>query len=219
MLAHLYFFSSLPLLLSLSDFLKLWKAVVQIVHYPHPTLRHQSQPVRRVDAELRKMVDEMFELMYEFKGIGLAANQVDLPLRLFVVNTTSKKGEGEELVFINPVLSKPKGNDEAEEGCLSLPGVYGQVRRPKEIQVNAYNLKGEEISATLTGLMSRVVQHETDHLDGVMFFDRMSDVAKNEMADDLEEFDLAFRQQLGTGEQPPEDAVLERLREVESRYC
>lgn len=192
---------------------------MQIIHYPHPTLRHQSKPVRRVDTELKQMVETMFELMYESRGIGLAANQVNLPLRLFVINTTGTKGEGEELVFINPVLSKAKGNDEAEEGCLSLPGLYGNVRRPKQIDVNAFNLKGEEISATLTGLLSRVVQHETDHLDGVLFFDRMSDSARNEISGPLEEFELAFKQQLETGEQPAEPLVIQRIKSLEEQYC
>src|SRR3990172_3489255 len=94
---------------------------LRVVPYPHLTLRHKSKPVRRVDSELVRMVRDMFTLMYASNGIGLAANQVDLPLRLFIVNLSAKSDEGEELVFINPVLSKPKGNEESEEGCLSFP--------------------------------------------------------------------------------------------------
>src|SRR6266513_2886410 len=95
---------------------------MQILTYPHPTLRRVSKPLRRVDAELRKQIREMFELMYAAKGIGLAANQVDLPLRFFIVNLEAKAGAGEEMVFINPVISLPRGGtEEAEEGCLSLP--------------------------------------------------------------------------------------------------
>ncbi len=97
---------------------------LQIIQYPHPTLRHRSKPLRRVDAELRKIVAEMFELMYEHEGVGLAANQVDLPYRLFVVNPEGKADAGEsEGVFINPVLSHGRGLEEDEEGCLSIPGV------------------------------------------------------------------------------------------------
>ncbi len=103
---------------------------MKIIHYPHPTLRHRSKPVRRVDAKLKSMISEMFDLMYEASGIGLAANQVDLPLRFFVCNLAGERGEGEELVFINPVISRPKGNEEREEGCLSLPGVCAPVKRP-----------------------------------------------------------------------------------------
>ena len=97
---------------------------MEIVTYPHPTLRHESKPVKRVDAELREIVQEMFHLMYEARGVGLAANQVDLPLRLFVLNLESDPDKSEEFVFINPVISKPKGSEEKEEGCLSLPELW-----------------------------------------------------------------------------------------------
>ena len=165
------------------------------------------------------MVSQMFELMYEANGVGLAANQVDLPLRLFVVNTAAKPGEGEELVFINPVLSKPKGNEESEEGCLSLPGIYGNVRRPKQIHVNAYSMRGEEISADLTGLLARVVQHETDHLDGVLFIDRMTESAQRTLEGPLEEFQMEFQQRQQEGSIAAERAILERLSGLEKQYC
>ena len=132
---------------------------LKVVPFPHPTLRHKSKPIRRVDADLVRMVREMFTLMYSSNGIGLAANQVDLPLRLFIVNLSAKANEGEELVFINPVLSKPKGNEESEEGCLSFPELYGPVTRPKQITVQAYNLKGEEIRAGRTDLVPLQLGH------------------------------------------------------------
>src|SRR5437763_13218338 len=150
---------------------------MQIVTYPHPTLRRVSKPLRRVDAELRKIIREMFELMYAAKGIGLAANQVDLPLRFFIVNLEAKP-EGEELVFINPVISLPRGgSEEAEEGCLSLPSLYGPVVRPKEVRINAYSLDGKEVQADVTGLLARCVQDELAHLDGVLLTDRLSQTA------------------------------------------
>ena len=114
---------------------------LRIIHYPHPTLRHVSKPLRRVDAELHGIVREMFDLMYVAKGIGLAANQVDLPYRLFVLNLESDPTTPEnEFVFINPVLRSPHGMVEAEEGCLSLPGLYGDVRRPERVVLNAFTL-------------------------------------------------------------------------------
>src|SRR6185369_16242003 len=138
-----------------------------------------SKPLRRVDSELRKKIREMFELMYAARGIGLAANQVDVPLRFFIVNLEAKPEAGEELVFINPVLSRPRGgSEESEEGCLSLPGLYGQVVRPKQVRISAYSLAGEEIQLDATGLLARCVQHEFDHLDGVLFTDRMSSAAR-----------------------------------------
>ena len=100
---------------------------MEIITYPHPTLRYKSKPIKRVDAQLHDVVREMFELMYDANGVGLAANQVDLPIRLFVVNLEADPEKGEELVFINPVIRMPKGTKEHEEGCLSLPGLYGNV--------------------------------------------------------------------------------------------
>jgi len=191
---------------------------LQIVHYPHPTLRHKSKPVRRVDAELVRIVREMFNLMYANNGIGLAANQVDLPLRLFIVNLSAKRDEGEEFVFINPVLSKPKGNEESEEGCLSFPELYGPVTRPKQITVQAYNLRGEEVRINLNGMLARVVQHEYDHLDGTVFVDRMTPTARAKAEPMLDEFDLSLRALRQTGAVPSDDVIAGRLAQWEQRY-
>ena len=146
---------------------------LQVVQYPHPALRHVSKPLKKIDAELRDIVREMFELMYKHNGVGLAANQVNLPYRVFVVNLESDPKKGAELAFINPVISRRKGLDEAEEGCLSLPGLYGYVKRPAEVVVDAFSLEGQPIHLELEGLL-RVVQHETDHLDGRLFIDRLN---------------------------------------------
>ena len=192
---------------------------VKIVTYPHPTLRYVSKPVRKVNADFRNLVREMFDLMYEAKGIGMAANQVDLPLRLFIINLAAKRGEGEELVFINPVLSHHKGSDEAEEGCLSLPGMYGQVVRPKTVRVQAYNLQGEEIKADLKGLLSKCVQHEYDHIDGVLFPDRMPELTRSAFADQLAEFETEFHSRRSTGEIPSDEEIARARAEWESKYC
>lgn len=189
-----------------------------VIPYPHPTLRHESKPVKRVDGELARTVRDMFQLMYASGGIGLAANQVDLPLRLFVANLAAAP-DGEELVFINPVITRPKGTEETEEGCLSFPELYGPVKRPKQVTVNAYNLKGEEIKAELTGMLARVVQHETDHLDGVLFTDRMSATAKAQVQPVLEEFELAFANRRRTGEISSDEEIAVRLAQWEERYC
>ncbi len=194
-------------------------ATLQIVHYPHPTLRRISKPVRRVDTLLRDTVRRMFELMYEARGIGLAANQVDLPLRFFIVNVKGDPIEGEELVFINPVLSRPKGREEAEEGCLSLPDLYGKVIRPKRIRVNAFGLDGQEINTDLEGMLARVVQHETDHLDGVVFTDRMSADDQQDVAGPLEAFETDFASRRQLAEIPSDAEIQARLLEWEKRYC
>ncbi|NLF72303.1 MAG: peptide deformylase [Candidatus Anammoximicrobium sp.] len=192
---------------------------IQIVSFPHPTLRHKSKPVRRVDAELVQIVREMFRLMYANNGIGLAANQVDLPLRLFIVNLSAKPDEGEEFVFINPVLSKPKGNEEFEEGCLSFPELYGPVTRPKQITVQAYNLRGEEIRMNLDGMLARVIQHEYDHLDGTVFVDRMTPTARAKAQPMLDEFELGLRALRQTGAVPGDDVIASRLAQWEQRYA
>ncbi|NIL95873.1 MAG: peptide deformylase [Planctomycetales bacterium] len=194
--------------------------IVEIIKYPHPTLRHRSKPIRRVDASLRDIVREMFALMYEAQGVGLAANQVDLPYRLFVANLGGEdRGPDEELVFINPVLSHPKGSAEAEEGCLSIPGVYAPVRRPAQITVSAYNLQGEAILKEMDGLTARVVQHETDHLDGVLFIDRLSETAAADVKDALAEFEAQFSERRSANQIPPDQQIAERLAGIEADYC
>ncbi|MBL8826961.1 MAG: peptide deformylase [Planctomycetaceae bacterium] len=178
---------------------------------------HRSKPLRRVDAELRGMIAEMFDLMYAHKGVGLAANQVDLPYRFFIVNPTGDaQQKSEERVFINPVLTMPRGSVEDEEGCLSLPGLYAPVRRPERIHVNAYDLSGNEIDFEATGLMSRVVQHESDHLDGVMFIDRVSPMVAMEIRDEVELFVNEFMQRTDAGQIPSEQAIKQRLAELEA---
>lgn len=192
---------------------------MEIVHYPHPTLRHRSKPIKRVDADLRAMVRQMFELMYEARGVGLAANQVDLPVRLFIVNTKGDPDEGEELVFINPVVSMPKGQEEAEEGCLSLPKLYGDVRRPRQVKVQAYGIDGREYQAEVDGLLARVIQHELDHLDGVLFVDRMSETGKMAVDSALYEFEQEFEDQRERGEIPSDEEIAKRLAQFEAKYC
>ncbi|MCA9215977.1 MAG: peptide deformylase [Planctomycetales bacterium] len=190
---------------------------LQIIHYPHSTLRFKSVPVMRVDAELKNMAAEMLELMYEAEGVGLAANQVNIPLRFFVCNPTGQKGEP-DFVFINPIISKPKGNAVRQEGCLSIPGLYEDVRRPDSIHVEAYDLSGNEINMDLKGFFSRVVQHETDHLDGVLFIDRLSETARADVDGDLCEFELAHDSAITSGNIPSEAELEKHRLELTQRY-
>lgn len=189
---------------------------LQVIHYPHPTLRHRSKPLKRVDVELRKLVAEMFDLMYEHEGVGLAANQVDLPYRLFVANPEGKRDSKEtEYVFINPVLSAGRGQEEDEEGCLSIPGVYAPVTRNATVKVEAFDLAGNEIAFEADGLMARILQHETDHLDGTLFIDRLGPAQWTSLRDKLEEFELVFRSRLDTGEIADADTLATRILELE----
>ncbi len=189
---------------------------MEIVQYPHPTLRHVSKPLTRVDKELAQIVREMFTLMYEAKGVGLAANQVDLPYRLFIGNLQSDpEAPQEEFVFLNPVITDRKGNAEAEEGCLSLPGLYGDVKRSEKVSLNAYNMAGEELNLELDGLFARVVQHEIDHLDGILFIDRLSPTGELAVRDKLDEFESRFAGLRETGEIADDATIARRLQELE----
>jgi peptide deformylase len=179
-------------------------------------LRHVSRPLKRVDAELRTMVAQMLDLMYQHEGVGLAANQVDLPYRVFVTNPEGDRDVKEaEHVFINPVIRSGHGQDEAEEGCLSIPGVYAPVTRKETIKVQAYDLAGNQIDGELDGLFARIVQHETDHLDGVLFIDRLSPGALADVKDALAEFELDYHSKRETGELPSEEQVAARIAELE----
>ncbi len=157
--------------------------------------------------------------MYAANGIGLAANQVDLPLRLFICNLAATPGEGEEHVFLNPVLSRARGQEEREEGCLSLPGLYAPVRRPEFVRLQAYSLQGEEIQMDLDGLLSRVVQHEVDHLNGVLFTDRLSATQEMNVQPVLEEFELEFRSRRQSGEIPLDAELTARRTQWEQDYA
>ena len=192
---------------------------MKIIQYPHPTLRYKSKPLKRVNEELRQIVSDMFDAMYEANGIGLAANQVDLPIRLFVLNLSGTRGEGEEMVFINPVVSSPKGSDEYEEGCLSIVGVNALVSRPEQIHIQAYDLDGKEVDATVNGMLAKAIQHENDHLDGVLFVDRISESSKAAIAGELDDFELIFENERSTGNIADNDAIIARLKEYETKFC
>lgn len=190
-----------------------------LVEYPHPALLRRARPVTRLDARLRDAVEEMFDIMYESQGIGLAANQVALPYRLFVVNCAGRRDEGEEHVFINPVLSRPRGTAVQEEGCLSLPGVRMDVRRPQKIVVDAWSLEGEPVHLDLDGLLSRVVQHEFDHLEGRLFTDRLPEAAELEVRRALESFREVFGGRQSRGEIPDNAALHAALDRLEAARC
>jgi len=186
---------------------------MQIVRYPHPALKFESVPVREINAGLRAIVRRMFELMYEANGIGLAANQVGLPLRLFVINPTGEREEtDQEFVFVNPQILKRNGSDEAEEGCLSLPKIYGNVRRAERISVEAFDLKGRPFRLDLDDLPARVVQHEYDHIDGIIFPDRMTEADREEIAEALAAMETEFREVQAAGNLASDEELAEHIR-------
>ncbi|HEX2837850.1 MAG TPA: peptide deformylase [Phycisphaerales bacterium] len=169
-------------------------ASLHIRIYPDAVLRKKAAPVTAFDDTLRAVVRRMFEVMAEEVGIGLAAPQVGLPWRLFVLNVPPPKpsrGDPDEppseyptfsqgrMVFVNPVLSNPSGVPEPDnEGCLSLPDIRGDVLRPPVITATARDEFGKEFTITAAGLLARCIQHEYDHLDGVLILDRMSQMSR-----------------------------------------
>lgn len=138
-----------------------------------PVLRQRSAEVGAVDENTRQFVADLFETMYASKGVGLAANQVGVPRRVAVVET-----EDARLVLINPVILEAEGRDSAEEGCLSIPEVYAEVTRPARVKVEATNLDGTRYTWEGEGLAARAVQHEIDHLDGILFLDHLGPIKR-----------------------------------------
>jgi peptide deformylase len=163
------------------------------------------------------MVRQMFDLMYEQNGIGLAANQVDLPYRMFVMNVRADPAaKDEEYVFINPVITHRKGAAEDREGCLSFPEIFAPVKRSEKIVVRAYSLDGQEVSYELDGLYARVVQHESDHLDGVLFIDRLSAANLMGVKEELAALEREFQAYRQLGRIPDDSQIAARLARLEA---
>ncbi len=189
---------------------------MRIVQYPHPALKHKSRELKRVDAELRKIIAEMFELMYEHKGIGLAANQVDLPYRFFIINVSGEAAnKDQEHVLINPTILRQSGNVETDEGCLSFPEIYAPVRRSEHVVAVAYDLAGNEKRYEVDGLFARALQHENDHIDGTLFIDRLSPSHLANIREDLLELEAEYYGARQRGAIPDDQQIAARLAELE----
>jgi peptide deformylase len=147
-------------------------AVLDILVYPDPRLREIAEPVVRVDDNIRTLVDDMAETMYQAPGIGLAAVQVKVPKRVIVIDLS--KDQSELQVFIDPQIVERDGSQEIEEGCLSVPDVFAPVQRAESILVTALNRDGDRFELRADGLLSVCIQHEMDHLDGKVFVDYLS---------------------------------------------
>jgi peptide deformylase len=146
----------------------------EIVKYPDPVLERPSEPVTEFNGELQKLVDDMFESMYAAKGIGLAAPQIGIAKRLTVIDLSFQKNPEEKIVLINPEIIFREGKQYEEEGCLSLPEIREKVSRAAKVTVRAQDVKGEWFEINGEELLARAFQHEIDHLDGVLFFRRVS---------------------------------------------
>ena len=155
-------------------------ALLPILHYPDPRLRKVAKPVERVDDRVRKLVADMAETMHAAPGIGLAATQVDVHERIIVIDVSETRDQVK--VFINPEIIELAGEEESEEGCLSVPGVFDRVRRAERIRVRALNEQGEAFTLETDGLLAVCVQHEIDHLNGKVFVDYLSRLKQTRIA-------------------------------------
>ena len=147
-------------------------SIRQILHYPDPRLRRIAAPVARVDDEVRRLLDDMAETMYQAPGIGLAAVQVDVALRAVVIDISTERNALHE--FVNPEIVMRDGVHIMEEGCLSVPGVYDTVQRAQQVRVRALDRNGNPFELDADGLLAVCIQHEIDHLDGKVFVDYLS---------------------------------------------
>jgi peptide deformylase len=145
-----------------------------IVKYGDPVLETPTKPVETFDEEFRKLTDDMFESMYAAQGVGLAAPQIGMSLRVTVIDVTNGKNPEAKLVCANPQIIHAEGEQHEEEGCLSLPGFRGRVLRPSFVTVRAQNVTGEEFEMRGEGLLARAFCHEIDHLDGILFINHLS---------------------------------------------
>jgi peptide deformylase len=159
-------------------------AILNILEFPDPRLRTKALPVKQVDAAIRKLIDDMFETMYAAPGVGLAASQVNVHQRLVVIDISEERNK--PMAFVNPEIIAREGDDENEEGCLSVPGIFEKVRRAERITVRAQDRNGITFDMQADGLLAVCIQHEMDHLEGKLFVDYLSELKRTRIRGKLE---------------------------------
>ncbi len=165
--------------------------IMEVAIYPNPVLKTKAKPIEEINNEICRIAEDMLETMYNACGIGLAAPQVGLSIRLVVLDVTGDKTG--ERVFINPYISEEEGETLEEEGCLSFPDVMGKIVRSRHVKVIAYNLKGEKLEIEAEGLLGRAWQHEIDHLNGCLFIEKMTPANTIANQPKLKELELAYQ--------------------------
>lgn len=163
---------------------------LKIILWPDPRLKRISKPVETFDEPLQALAARMFELMREAKGVGLAAPQVGLNIRMFVMNATGDPAD--DRIYVNPVLSDGEGDEQDEEGCLSLPDIRTQVVRFEKMKLNAWDVNGQAVEEAASGFVTRIWQHEFDHLNGTLLTDRMGPVARMAARKKLKELEEQY---------------------------
>jgi peptide deformylase len=162
-------------------------AVLPIRIYGDPVLRQKAEKVSQVDSAVIRLVQDMFDTLRQASGLGLAANQVGSLKRVFIIDLSKVIPSSKPVVFINPVMLKSEGEQVGEEGCLSIPGIYEDVPRFKQVTFSAQDLSGKEFTLEAMDLLARVMQHELDHLNGTLFIDRLSEVVRTNLASRLKQ--------------------------------
>ena len=154
-------------------------AILHICTYPEEILGQRAEPITEIDEDVVKLVDHMTETMYSAPGIGLAATQVGVAKQVLVADIAPRRPESELIVLINPEIVAAEGEVIFEEGCLSVPDYQAEVKRHEKVTVRGLNLKGEEVVIEAEGLLAIVLQHEIDHLNGLLFIDRLSKLKRD----------------------------------------
>jgi len=150
-------------------------AILKILTYPDPRLKKKSTPVEKIDKEIEKLLDDMAETMYDAPGVGLAAPQVGINLRVIVIDISARQEDSPGLIeLINPVIISTEGVQVQEEGCLSIPGFSSEVKRKTKVKVQGLDRNGKLVEYEGNGLLDRAFQHEIDHIDGILYIDRLS---------------------------------------------
>lgn len=169
---------------------------MEVLIYPHPILRRGGQTVTEFGPELRELSARMMEAMYEEGGVGLAAPQVGIEWKLLVLNPSgSRDDRSGEMTLCNPRITKKKGREFEEEGCLSFPGIHAEVERWVDLTLTYQDLDGKEQQLTTSGWLARIIQHELDHLDGIVFTDRLTAAEKLRVKAKLQELEDRYRAQ------------------------
>ncbi len=153
-------------------------AIRTILHYPDPRLRQKALPITEITPEIHRLIDDMAETMYAAPGVGLAATQIGEPHRLFIVDVASEDEPSNLMVFINPEIVRKDGEEQGPEGCLSFPGITEDIKRATRVTVRALDRTGKPFELSAEGLLAVAIQHEIDHLDGVLMIDRMGVLKK-----------------------------------------
>ncbi|MGR3319627.1 MAG: peptide deformylase [Candidatus Anammoxibacter sp.] len=164
---------------------------MNVVIYPAEPLRQKATPIKEIDDTICKNAHEMLDIMYDADGIGLAAPQVEWSKRLIVIDVRDELED--EKIFVNPYIVNEEGTMLSEEGCLSFPGVTGKIPRSDIVEVAAYNLQGEKIQIKTDGLLARVFQHEIDHLNGILFIDKMTPASSMANSQKIKEFERIYQ--------------------------